>query len=104
MATSRSINMHLRLKPREAKRWRAAAKQADETVSEWVRTLCNEVSEPRETKRWRAAAKRAGKTINEWIRNVCNRASETPPPSIPPVISGDQIELPLSERAKKPSP
>ena len=41
MATARSINVHLRLKPREVKMWRAAAKRADATLSEWIRTLCN---------------------------------------------------------------
>ncbi len=41
MATARSINVHLRLKPREVKMWRAAAKRADETLSEWIRTMCN---------------------------------------------------------------
>lgn len=46
MATARSINVHLRLKPREVKMWRAAAKRADETLSEWIRVLCNGASLP----------------------------------------------------------
>lgn len=46
MATSRSINVHLRLKPREVKMWRAAAKRADETLSEWIRSLCNVAAVP----------------------------------------------------------
>ena len=73
VATARSINVHLRLKPREAKMWRAAAKRADETVSEWIRKLCNVAAAP-------------------------------PPPPVPPVVSGDQIELPLNGRSKKHAP
>jgi hypothetical protein len=68
VATARSINVHLRLKPREVKMWRAAAKRADETLS-------------------------------EWIRNLCNGGATSPPPSVPPVISGDQIELPLNDQS-----
>lgn len=41
MPSARSINVHLRLKPREAKMWKAAAKRSDETLSEWIRSLCN---------------------------------------------------------------
>jgi len=41
VATARSINVHLRLKPREVKMWRSAAKRADQTLSEWIRNLCN---------------------------------------------------------------
>jgi hypothetical protein len=46
VATTRSINVHLRLKPREVKMWRAAAKRSDETLSEWVRKLCNVAAVP----------------------------------------------------------
>lgn len=46
MATARSINVHLRVKPREVKQWRAAAKRADETLSEWLRNLANGASLP----------------------------------------------------------
>lgn len=46
MATARSINVHLRLKPREVKMWRAAAKRSDATLSEWIRTLCNVAASP----------------------------------------------------------
>ena len=46
MASARSINVHLRVKPREAKQWRAAAKRADETLSEWLRNLANMASVP----------------------------------------------------------
>lgn len=70
MATARSINVHLRLKPREVKMWRSAAKRADATLSEWIRTLCNVAASP-------------------------------PPPSVPPAVSGDQIELPLNGRSRK---
>ena len=70
MATARSINVHLRLKPREVKMWRAAAKRLDMTVSEWVRYMCSPGVVP-------------------------------PPPSIPPAVSGDQIELPLNRGRKR---
>lgn len=46
MASVRSINVHLRLKPREVKMWRGAAKRADETLSEWIRNLCNVAAAP----------------------------------------------------------
>lgn len=46
MASARSSNVHLRVKPREMKRWRAAAKRADETLSEWLRNLANGASIP----------------------------------------------------------
>lgn len=46
MASPRSINVHLRLKPREVKMWRAAAKRSDETLSEWIRNCCNMVAVP----------------------------------------------------------
>jgi hypothetical protein len=46
VASARSINVHLRLKPREVKMWRAAAKRADETLSEWIRGLCNMAASP----------------------------------------------------------
>ena len=49
MATARSINVHLRVKPREAKQWRAAAKRADATLSEWLRNLANVASAPAPT-------------------------------------------------------
>jgi len=46
VASARSINVHLRVKPREAKQWRLAAKRADETLSEWLRNLANCASSP----------------------------------------------------------
>lgn len=46
MATARSVNVHLRVKPREVKQWRAAAKRADATLSEWIRNLANLSSLP----------------------------------------------------------
>lgn len=66
MASSHSVNINIRVRPREAKKWRAAARRADETLSEWMRTRLNLL------------------------------ATE-PPKSIPPVVTGDQIELPLEE-------
>lgn len=38
MASSRSVNLNIRARPREMKMWRAAAKRADETFSEWIRS------------------------------------------------------------------
>ena len=72
MASARSINVHLRLKPREVKMWRAAAKRADETLSEWIRKHMNLVATPA-------------------------------PPPIPPVVSGDQVELPFPAKGTKSS-
>jgi hypothetical protein len=46
VATARSSNVHLRLKPREVKMWRAAARRADATLSEWIRSLCNGAAVP----------------------------------------------------------
>jgi hypothetical protein len=46
VATARSINVHLRIRPREMKMWRAAAKRADETLSEWLRNLANGAAVP----------------------------------------------------------
>lgn len=40
MTSSRSINVHLRLKPREVRMWRAFAKRSDESLSEWIRNRC----------------------------------------------------------------
>ncbi len=48
MASARSINVHLRLKPREVKAWRGAAKRADVTLSEWIRSRCS-VDQPPST-------------------------------------------------------
>ena len=73
MATSRSVNLNIRARPRELKMWRAAAKRADETLS-------------------------------EWLRNLANGASLPEQPSVPPAVSGDQLELPIPEKTKrKPS-
>ena len=46
MASSRSIMFQMRLRPREWKLWRAAAKRADETLSEWARTHLNLLATP----------------------------------------------------------
>lgn len=70
MASVRSVNVNIRARDREARAWRAAAKRSDETLS-------------------------------EWIRKLCNGASVLLPPPRPPVVSGDQIELPLNGRSRK---
>lgn len=64
MASSRSVNINIRVRPREMKVWRAAAKRADETLSEWIRTRLNLSATP-----------------------------ATPPP-VPPAVSGEQLPLP----------
>lgn len=53
---------------------------------------------PREAKLWRAAAKRADETLSEWIRMHLNLLATPVPPSPPPVVSGDQVELPFKSR------
>ncbi len=52
-------------------------------------------------KKWKAAAKRADETLSEWIRSRLNLASVPLPPPVPPVVSGDQIELPLNPRNRR---
>ena len=71
MPSTRSINLNIRAKPREFKRWQAAAKRADETLSEWVRTRLN-------------------------------LSAIVPPPPVPPVVSGDQVELPFKQKRGRP--
>jgi hypothetical protein len=56
---------------------------------------------PRELKQWRAAAKRADETLSEWIRTHMNLVSTPVPPPVPPVVSGEQAELPFVEGKKK---
>lgn len=46
MATSRSVNLNIRARPREMKKWKAAAKRVDETLSEWIRSRLNLASVP----------------------------------------------------------
>ncbi|HSX22852.1 MAG TPA: hypothetical protein VLE97_08785 [Gaiellaceae bacterium] len=46
MASSRSVNLNIRARPREMKMWRSAAKRADETLSEWIRSRLNLASLP----------------------------------------------------------
>lgn len=37
MASPRTKLLHIRLRPREWSEWKAAAKRADQTLSEWLR-------------------------------------------------------------------
>lgn len=46
VATSRSVNLNIRARPREMKKWRSAAKRADETLSEWIRLRLNLAAVP----------------------------------------------------------
>jgi hypothetical protein len=41
VASSRSLNLNIRMRPREMKSWRVSAKRMDMTLSEWVRYMCN---------------------------------------------------------------
>ncbi len=41
VASFRSVNVNIRVRPRELKTWRAAADRADETLSEWIRMRLN---------------------------------------------------------------
>lgn len=46
MASSRSVNLNIRARPREMKMWRAAAERVDETLSEWIRSRLNLAAVP----------------------------------------------------------
>jgi hypothetical protein len=48
-----------------------------------------------ELRAWKAAARREGESLTDWIRAHLNVVAIPLPPSVPPVISGDQIDLPL---------
>jgi hypothetical protein len=54
----------------------------------------------REFSAWRRAAHRSGQPIADWARGILNAAAVPAPPLAPPVISGDQTELPLSNGRK----
>lgn len=54
-----------------------------------------------ESQAWRASARRLGLTLSEWIRSLCNTAAAQAPAPVPPVVTGDQIELPFSKKLKK---
>jgi len=55
----------------------------------------------RENRAWRAAAKRSDLTLSEWIRHMCNTGAPPPPSPVPPVVQGDQIELPFTKTKRK---
>jgi hypothetical protein len=48
---------------------------------------------PKELRAWKAAARRERETLTEWMRAKLNLAA-VPPPPVPPVVSGDQLQLP----------
>ena len=56
---------------------------------------------PRELKQWRTAAKRADETLSEFVRTHMNLVTSPVPPPVPPVVSGDQVELPFPSKGKK---
>ena len=46
VASTRDVRFEIRLKPRESRSWKAAAKRSDMTLSEWIRYMCNIGSTP----------------------------------------------------------
>jgi len=57
---------------------------------------------PREYAAWRRASRRAGfDAVADWARRILNTAAAPPPPSVLPVVGGDQVELPLPGRRGK---
>lgn len=52
----------------------------------------------REYATWKRAAKRADEPLSLWVRKILNLAAVPPPPSVPPTVSGNQIELPLTKK------
>lgn len=42
VASARSVNVVIRVRPRERQRWKDAAADADETLSEWIRVRLNQ--------------------------------------------------------------
>lgn len=57
----------------------------------------------RENRAWRASARRLDLTLSEWIRSMCNMGAVQVPVPVPPVVMGDQIELPFSKKTRKTS-
>jgi hypothetical protein len=55
----------------------------------------------RELAAWRRAAKNVDEPLSLWARKMLNLAAMPPPPSVPPTVSGDQIELPLPPAKKR---
>jgi len=49
----------------------------------------------RELAVWKRAAKRADEPLSLWARKMLNLAAVPAPPSVPPTVSGDQVELPF---------
>jgi hypothetical protein len=54
-----------------------------------------------ELRSWKAAARRDGETLTDWIRMHLNVLAVPVPPPVPPVVSGDQIDLPLDNERKR---
>lgn len=46
MASTRDVRFEIRLKPRESRAWKTAAKRSDMTLSEWIRYMCNVGASP----------------------------------------------------------
>jgi len=44
---------------------------------------------------WKRAAKLADEPLSSWARKMLNLSAIPPPPSVPPTVSGDQVELPF---------
>jgi hypothetical protein len=41
VASTRDVRIEIRLKSRENRAWRSAARRSDLTLSEWIRYMCN---------------------------------------------------------------
>jgi hypothetical protein len=52
---------------------------------------------PGELRAWRRAARAADEPVSQWVRKICNLSAVPSPPPVPPVVSGDQVELPFKK-------
>jgi len=55
----------------------------------------------REFTAWKRAARLTEQPIADWARSILNAAAVPPAPIVPPVVSGDQVELPLAANGKR---
>ncbi len=76
MVSTRSVNLNIRIHPREKKRWHAAARRNDEKLSEWVRS---------------------------WLNRAAMADSDTETLALRKGIETNQIEAPLNGRSKRRS-
>jgi hypothetical protein len=55
----------------------------------------------REMSTWKKAARRSDEPLSAWIRKGLNLLATPPLPQIPPVVTGDQLELSLPKTRKR---